>query len=308
MSLKTFQSIKKEVAANRKLKHLSDGELHVLQQLLLEMLVDFDALCKRNGLTYILTGGSALGAVRHGGFIPWDDDVDVLMPRQDYDRLAACVEKELSEKYWVEGLETSPVYDLNLVKFRRKGTRCVEISDTAPETAGVFIDVFALDDDYDHPLASFLYGVVNEWLFLMASCVRMYQKKEKFLQYFDNTPVAKSIRLKSAIGCIFHSRKNPRIWYERCERWSKRIHRPQSEYVAVSAGRGHYFGERYRREALLPPAEICFEGHSVKTARNSDYFLHTLFGSDYMQEVREEDREHHGYTAVELGKGESPSA
>ena len=307
MSLKTFQSIKREMAANRHLIHLSDDELHALQQLLLEMLADFDALCKRNGLTYILTGGSALGAVRHGGFIPWDDDVDVLMPRRDYDRLAACVEKELSDQYWVEGLETSPVYDLNLLKFRRKGTRCVEIADTAPETAGVYIDVFALDDDYDHKIASFLYGVVNEWLFLMASCVRMYQKKEKLLKYFGNTSVEKSIRLKSAIGRVFHSRKNPRIWYERCERWSKRIHRPHSGYVAVSAGRGHYFGERYRREELLPAADTLFEGHPVKTARNADYFLRTLFGPDYMQEARQEDRERHGYTAVDLGQGETHS-
>ena len=163
------------------------------------------------------------------------------------------------------------------------------------------------NDDYDHKIASFLYGVVNEWLFLMASCVRMYQKKEKLLKYFGNTSVEKSIRLKSAIGRVFHSRKNPRIWYERCERWSKRIHRPHSGYVAVSAGRGHYFGERYRREELLPAADTLFEGHPVKTARNADYFLRTLFGPDYMQEARQEVRERHGYTAVDLGQGETHS-
>ena len=62
------------------------SELSAHQKLLLEMLKDFDAVCRRHGIRYQLFAGSALGAVRHNGFIPWDDDIDILMPRPEYEK------------------------------------------------------------------------------------------------------------------------------------------------------------------------------------------------------------------------------
>lgn len=85
--LKTFAYFKKFANQNEKLRVLSEQDIHDVQQALLGMMDDFDALCRRNGLQYFLTGGSALGAVRHHGFIPWDEDIDIIMPRADFDRL-----------------------------------------------------------------------------------------------------------------------------------------------------------------------------------------------------------------------------
>lgn len=303
--LKTFQKLKKAAASNSRLKHLTDAELNALQGVLLEMLTDLDALCRRNGLCYLLTGGSALGAVRNKGFIPWDDDVDILMPRADYEKLAACVEKELSHKYWVQSLASGEKYDLNFLKFRKKGTLFVEIYDNEPENAGICIDVFPLDDTYDNPIASKLYGVVNEGLFLMASCVRMHQKKERLLQYTESPSLARSIRLKCAIGRLLNSRRNPQLWYRRCERWSKKILNPTSRYLAVSAGRGHYFGEHYLRSDLYPTKETPFEGHLFQIAQNPHAFLKTLYGEGYRQEHKEYERESHGLIRFSLSTEES---
>ena len=63
-----------------------DNQLNSLKQALTGILGEIDAICRRHGLRYVLAGGTALGAARHGGFIPWDDDLDIAMPREDYDR------------------------------------------------------------------------------------------------------------------------------------------------------------------------------------------------------------------------------
>ena len=154
--LKTFSKFKRSISNHPNLKHLTLDETKALQVVLLKMLCDFDSLCQRNHLTYFLTGGSALGAVRHHGFIPWDDDVDVVMPRRDYERLGECVRRELGNTYWLQSLDTSELYDLNFMKFRKLKTKYVEIFENEPEKAGVCIDVFALDDTFDCPIFSFI--------------------------------------------------------------------------------------------------------------------------------------------------------
>ena len=78
--LRTNDKIRKLSVSNDQLHRLTEQELKDVQKALLEMMVDFDAFCRVNNLCYFLCGGSALGAVRHQGFIPWDEDVDLAMP------------------------------------------------------------------------------------------------------------------------------------------------------------------------------------------------------------------------------------
>jgi len=298
--LKTFSKLKEYAATENGFVKMTPEQLKDLQSVLLQMLIDFHNLCEENHLTYFLTGGSALGAARHSGFIPWDDDVDVFMPREDYERLSDIVSKKCCNGYWVQNLHTSDKYDLNFSKFRKLGTKYVELYETDPERAGICIDVYPLDATYQGDIARFLYGIVGEAFFLIASCVRMHQKEEKLLSYIKDAQLARSIKLKSFIGRLFHSNKNPRKWFLYCEDWCKRVKNKQIEYVASSSGRGHYFGELYEYGKLYPPVLAAFEGHLFYVARDNDYLLRILYGNNYLIPPEEKKVESHALLEVSI--------
>ena len=84
------------------LKEKSDGQVITVkdvQNVLIEMMKDIDELCRKNNIEYVLTGGSTLGAIRHGGFIPWDDDLDIAMMRDQYKKFIKVLKTQLSDKY-----------------------------------------------------------------------------------------------------------------------------------------------------------------------------------------------------------------
>ena len=83
-------------------KNYNQDILDKLHKVELEILDDFVKICNKNNLTYFLTGGTMLGAVRHNGFIPWDDDIDIGMPRKDYDEFIKIAPKELGNKYYLD--------------------------------------------------------------------------------------------------------------------------------------------------------------------------------------------------------------
>ena len=302
--LKTFQAFKQYSGSSLNTHTLSEEEVKETQKILLGIMDDFDALCRKYGLTYFLTGGSALGAVRENGFVPWDDDIDVIMPRKDYDRLPQITEQEYSDRYWVQSIKTSEVFDLCFTKFRKKGTKYVELFESEPERAGFFLDVFPLEDTYDNPVLRFANGIIDEALFFIASCVRVYRQKERLLGFFNDHSIRTSIRIKAAIGSVFNSKKDSRKWYRRCEKWQSKCINPDSRYVTVSCGRGHYFGEMYRRDKLFPLSEHSFEGRNYAVPKDSSYLLLKLYGPDYMQVPDPKKIEKHIVILWETGKEE----
>ena len=129
------------------MKKISNQELKKLQKVELEMMTEFHRICKKHHLKYILAGGSCLGAVRHQGFIPWDDDIDVAMPREDYQKFLEIQEHELdSTKYYFQSLETTDCYPFIYGKIRRKDSIYAEsISNIDKNMQGIWIDIFPCD-------------------------------------------------------------------------------------------------------------------------------------------------------------------
>lgn len=129
-----------------KLKMISEEELVDLHKVLLLMLDDLIEICKRNNLHFILIGGSAIGALRDKGFIPWDDDIDIAMPRRDFEKLYKIIKKQYSFKYSMLHPQDKENYGRILPKIRLKGTEYKTILEYDLNESGIFIDIYTIEN------------------------------------------------------------------------------------------------------------------------------------------------------------------
>ena len=142
-------------------KEYDKETLDKLHQVEMEILDDFVKVCEKHKLRYFLTGGTMLGAVRHSGFIPWDDDVDIGMPREDYDKFIEIGDEALGDKYQLECFEHNKNYHLPFAKVVKKNTIFDEGFDKLKYLKGIYIDIIPFEnvDKIDKSLKFFL--VIN---------------------------------------------------------------------------------------------------------------------------------------------------
>ena len=133
---------------NRYLEEYNRRNLRVCQLKQLDILEEIDRLCRRHSISYWLDGGTLLGAVRHGGFIPWDDDIDIAMRREDMERFAAEAAGELPPDLFLQTRATDPEVELPIVKVRDMNSFYVEAGDNfaAGYQKGLYVDVFPFED------------------------------------------------------------------------------------------------------------------------------------------------------------------
>lgn len=123
-----------------------DDKLRRLQMTQLDILKMFDQFCQNNNLHYSLYAGTLLGAVRHKGFIPWDDDLDVCMPRQEYDRFITLWQNEPKEGYVLQNKENTPNFTQSFTKLRKDHTTFLQNkNEIGAYHTGIFIDIFPID-------------------------------------------------------------------------------------------------------------------------------------------------------------------
>ncbi len=123
-----------------------DEQLRALQKAQLHIACEIRRICEKHGIDFFLVSGTLLGAVRHGGFIPWDDDMDVGMTRDNYDRFERVVRDELGEEFFFQSGETDKRYAMHFSKIRLNGTKFREIPcGHVRMHQGVFVDIFVYD-------------------------------------------------------------------------------------------------------------------------------------------------------------------
>ena len=127
--------------------HLDDIMLHQIQMIELEMLIEVDRICKKYSIKYNIIAGTLLGAVRHKGFIPWDDDADIAMLRTEYEKFRTACKKELdTSRFYFQDHRNTKGYRWGYGKLRRKNTIFLrENQEHMPYAQGIFIDIFPLD-------------------------------------------------------------------------------------------------------------------------------------------------------------------
>ena len=270
---------------------MGDNLLKKIQNAELYLLIAFDKVCRGNGLTYFLDSGTALGAVRHGGFIPWDDDIDVGMPRKDYERFMKIGQQFLPSDIFLQNSQTEKNYRRYAAKLRLKGTVFPEKDELPFEYNGLFIDIFPYDNIPNNRwLAKWDVRFVVE----MTHIVKVYHSKK------DSKSPSRMRRILN--GLI---KKLPASWINGLDGYSQRYARRNANkdtgrmtcyFWRMSQTKQYLFETRQ----LLPVQDISFEGKSMMMVKNPDYYLRLMYG-DYMQLPPVEKRVAHLQGDVDLG-------
>jgi lipopolysaccharide cholinephosphotransferase len=251
------------------------NDLQKVEFELLKIYIDF---CEKHNLRYFLVGGSALGAVRHQGFIPWDDDVDVAMPREDYDKFIELGKKEFVGEIFLQTYETDPEYPYNFAKLRNSKTTFVEwVYQFTNMNHGVWIDIFPLDGiskkqgKINFAMKWRIYRIWPRLLLIGAKSVSRYPRKWWWILDI----LLDIILLPFMLFNIGH------FMNKRIDKIMRKKKYEDCYYVANM--QGAWFGrEIVKREYFGNGTKAMFEGMEVMIPEKYDEFLTSIYGN-YMK-------------------------
>ncbi len=243
-----------------------DVNLKDLQKIELEILLEVDRICKKHKINYFLVSGTLLGAIRHKGFIPWDDDIDICMPFKDYKKFCKVCKKELNKNYFLQNYETDYINKW-CAKVRKNRTTAIENGyKNSGIHQGVWIDIFPLigikndekwlkkaknKSDFSKQFLRKRYGASGEFSTLSF--------EKKFLKFLPFRFVRFLVDI--ILSSVFKSHKK----YEYCTYlWGDCKITP-----------------RFKSDLFYERCEIVFEGYSFYAPKNWDKYLTQVYG-DYM--------------------------
>ena len=261
---------------------LTDKELKKLQSIELEILVEFDKICKKHNLKYVLVGGTLIGAIRHNGFIPWDDDIDVSMLREDYNKFVEIQKKELNhDKYYLQSMETNDKFGLPFAKLRRKNSiYCESTNPIDKNEQGIWIDIFPIDK------------VSNNKILAICDFIKVFYYRNIIAFKLDFKFASKGIK-KLILDIIkFNSKfynidKVKKKYYKILEK-----HNRKNSNRVINHGGVYLLKEITDKKMFTDTIRHEFEKHKFTIPKDYDEYLTQIYG-DYMQLPPKEKRVSH---------------
>lgn len=256
------------------------------KQVMLNILSSFALFCEKNGLSYFLDAGTLLGAIRHNGYIPWDDDIDVNMPRKDYDRFIQMVKKNNGyiEKHLKVEFPEETIYPF--LKISDDRSILIEFADKYPMEVGVYIDVFSKDGILNDSIGARILCKISEilGLFLWFNKFSIYAWKN------HGGLIKKGIAL---MGRLFIKDPNfPARLQDKLIHINAQRH-PIEKCKYVTTLTNGEFHKRAPKECFDRYEMTEFEGRKFRIPVGYDTYLRCLYPGDYMQLPPEDKRTHH---------------
>lgn len=267
------------------MKQLSLDEI---KQTELSILIEFDSFCRKHNLVYFLCGGTLLGAIRHNGFIPWDDDIDVFMPRPDYEKfIELTYNKGISEKYETAIYSKKDCFTPTpFIKIYDKTTFVEQHYSKIP--LKVWIDIFAIDGlPDDQTKIEKYYKKLSRRKTILGIITSDFSYQQKLYKKIIK------IMLKPFL-CLYGAERICRLM----DKDSQKIKYETSNRVGVK--HWGYGSKEAIFKSDLVPEEHSFEGHNFFIPQNFDRYLSNLYGN-YMQLPPEDKRIIHGIKAYRIG-------
>lgn len=251
-------------------------------------------LCKANGIKYFMIAGTLLGAVRHNGFIPWDDDMDIGMLREDYERFIKAAKADLDSRFFLQTTETDTAYGLNFAKILLKDTVLEEENGSNSSVKGISIDVFPFDavpesaeEEKKHKRRTYFFR-------------RLLLAKQNYNVCGKNDYVKRAVYAVLKIISAFYSREKLCETLDReCGRYNTFGKAP--ERIVNIGGAYGYDKETIRREWVDSTVELPFEEFSFAAPAEYKAYLEYFYG-DYMTPPPEDKRyNRHSIKKVDFG-------
>ena len=267
--------------------------LRKVQLTQLEIAKEIKRVCEENDIRYFLADGTFLGAVRHKGFIPWDDDMDFGMLRADYEKFCRIAPSKLKPEYCLQTWYTDPNYSLPFGKVMKRGTVYLESKKTRRlKENGFYVDIFPYDYVPENQTERSRYAAK------LLNIYRVKLMRSGYKPWMDNDKIV----WKKRIGYLYYQLQalfaSQRELAKSYDALAVSIHDSRIMVEQSALPRPYYFASRMFEEFT----EYEFEGVAFTGVKDYDAYLKVLYG-DYMQLPPEDQRENH-HQIVEIDFGE----